>query len=71
MSQTIDANTLAHLQTWQGKSEVFDDLITPAPLRALSATLDRDDPLPNAGTALPPLWHWLFFLLTNTLKLRH
>ena len=62
MSQTIDANTLAHLQTWQGKSEVFDDLITPAPLRALSATLDRDDPLPMAGTALPPLWHWLFFL---------
>jgi 3-methylfumaryl-CoA hydratase len=62
MSQTIDAHTLAHLQTWQGKSEVFDDLITPAPLRALSATLDRDDPVPTAGTALPPLWHWLFFL---------
>ena len=62
MTDTIDAATLAHLQTWQGKSEVFDDLITPAPMRALSATLDRDDPLPTAGTALPPLWHWLFFL---------
>jgi 3-methylfumaryl-CoA hydratase len=24
--------------------------------------LDRDDPLPHAGTELPPLWHWLFFL---------
>ncbi len=58
----MDAQTLAHLQTWQGKSEVLDDLITPAPLRALSATLDRDDPLPQAGTELPPLWHWLFFL---------
>ncbi len=58
----MNAQTLAHLQTWQGKSEVLDDLITPAPLRALSATLDRDDPLPQADTELPPLWHWLFFL---------
>lgn len=58
----MDAATLAHLQTWQGKSEVLDDLITPAPMRALSATLDRDDPLPQQGTELPPLWHWLFFL---------
>ena len=62
MTQHMDATTLAHLQTWQGQSEVLEDLITPAPLRALSATLDRDDPLPHAGTELPPLWHWLFFL---------
>ncbi len=58
----MDAATLAHLQTWQGQSEVLDDLITPAPVRALSATLDRDDPLPQESTELPPLWHWLFFL---------
>jgi len=62
MTQTIDATTLEHLQTWQGKSEIFEDLITPAPLRALSATLDREDPLPINGTAVPPLWHWLYFL---------
>ena len=62
MTQHIDTATLAHLQTWQGKTEVLDDLIAPAPLRALSATLDREDPLPQAGAELPPLWHWLFFL---------
>jgi 3-methylfumaryl-CoA hydratase len=62
MTQTLDTETLAHLQTWQGNSEVLQDLITPAPLRALSATLDRDDPLSVQGTDLPPLWHWLFFL---------
>jgi 3-methylfumaryl-CoA hydratase len=62
MTQTIDIPTLAHLQSWQGKREVLDDLITPAPVRALSATLDRDDPLPEEGTELPALWHWLFFL---------
>ncbi|MGE5170646.1 MAG: MaoC family dehydratase N-terminal domain-containing protein [Rudaea sp.] len=36
--------------------------MTPAPIAALSATLDRDDPLPRDGDALPPLWHWLYFL---------
>jgi len=62
MSSHLDPQMLAHLQTWQGRSETLEDLITPAPLRGLSATLDRDDDLPVAGTALPPLWHWLFFL---------
>jgi 3-methylfumaryl-CoA hydratase len=31
-------------------------------MAALSATLDRDDPPPQAGDPLPPLWHWLYFL---------
>ena len=62
VSTHLEPQLLAHLQTWQGRSETLEDLITPAPLRALSATLDRDDALPMAGTELPPLWHWLFFL---------
>ncbi len=62
MTVHIDPQLLAHLQTWQGRSETLEDIITPAPLRALSATLDRDDALPVVGTDLPPLWHWLFFL---------
>ena len=62
MTTHLAPELLAHLQTWQGRSETLEDLITPAPLRALSATLDRDDALPVAGTELPPLWHWLFFL---------
>lgn len=59
---TVDATQLAHLQTWQGRSETLGDDITAAPVRALSATLDRDDPAPVPGTELPPLWHWLYFL---------
>ena len=46
---------------WIGRTEQRTDLVTPAPLASLSATLDRDDPAPAAGTELPPLWHWLFF----------
>ena len=61
-SPLIDAAALAHLQTWQDKSETTPDSITAAPLRALSATLDRDDALPTLGTPVPPLWHWLYFL---------
>jgi len=60
--QTIDATTLAHLQSWAGNTETLLDEITAAPVRALSATLDRDDPAPVPGTVLPPLWHWLYFL---------
>src|SRR6185503_7738159 len=41
-------------ETWLGRSETSTDLITAAPLAALSATLDRPP--------LPPLWHWLYFL---------
>ncbi len=59
---TIDTALLAHLQTWQGKSDTQSDSFTAVPVAALSATLDRDDPAPAMGTVVPPLWHWLYFL---------
>lgn len=59
---SIDAATLSHLQSWQGRSEATHDEITAAPLRGLSATLDREDPPVLRGTEVPPLWHWLYFL---------
>ena len=61
-SRTLDAASLSHLQSWSGRTETLLDDITAAPVRALSATLDRADPAPVAGTVLPPLWHWLYFL---------
>jgi 3-methylfumaryl-CoA hydratase len=61
-TRTLDAATLAHLQSWAGKTETLQDDISAAPLRGLSAALDRDDAAPLPGTALPPLWHWLYFL---------
>lgn len=53
---------IAHLQSWIGKSETRHECIAPVPSNALAATLDRDDPPYEEGTALPPLWHWLHFL---------
>ena len=58
----LSQDTLAHLQAWQGRSETLHDVITAAPARGLSATLDRDDPAPQPGDEVPPLAHWLYFL---------
>ena len=60
--RSVDAATLAHLQSWSGKTETLVDDITAAPVRGLSATLDRDDAAPVLGTPVPPLWHWMYFL---------
>jgi 3-methylfumaryl-CoA hydratase len=55
-------NDLAHLKDWVGRAETRNDVVTPGPLAALSALLDRDDPPPQPGDAAPPLAHWLYFL---------
>ena len=52
---------LDYLREWRGRTESRSDKVTSAPIAALSATLDRDDPFPRAGDPLPPLWHWLYF----------
>ena len=51
-----------HLRTWTGRTESIHDVATVVPLRALSATLDRDDPAIDLGTDVPPCWPWLYFL---------
>jgi 3-methylfumaryl-CoA hydratase len=50
------------LRSWIGNSESQSDIVAAAPVAALAATLDRDDPAPQIGDELPPVWHWLFFL---------
>ena len=51
-----------NLKAWIGRSEEAGDLITATPCAALAALLDRPPERPAAGTPLPPLWHWLYFL---------
>ncbi|HVC00492.1 MAG TPA: MaoC family dehydratase N-terminal domain-containing protein [Candidatus Dormibacteraeota bacterium] len=46
---------------WIGRTETSADLVTAVPAAALAATLDREDPFPQTGDPLPPLWHWLYF----------
>ena len=49
-------------RSWIGRAETRSDVVTAAPLVGLSALLDRDDAVPRAGDAAPPLAHWLYFL---------
>ena len=53
---------LDRLRRWIGRTQTCVDQATAAPIAAMSATLDRDDPEPKPGTEIPPLWHWLYFL---------
>ena len=55
-------------RAWIGRKRTTRDLIAAAPVARLSATLDRDDPAPQAGDPLPPAWHWLFFLEAAPMK---
>jgi 3-methylfumaryl-CoA hydratase len=57
---------IEHLQQWVGRTETHADEVTAAPIAALAATLDLERPYPHwypqRGEAIPPLWHWLYFL---------
>lgn len=53
---------LEHLRQWIGRQDERNDTATAFPVDALAATLDRDDGVAAAGTPVPPLWHWLYFL---------
>src|SRR5690606_6640518 len=46
---------------WLGNSAEITDEITQAPIRLMTAALDRD-PESIAKSGLRPLWHWLYFL---------
>ncbi len=60
--EALDKPGLDRLRSWIGRSERRVDEVTAAPAAALAATLDIDDGAPGPGAALPPLWHWLYFL---------
>jgi 3-methylfumaryl-CoA hydratase len=50
------------LRSWIGRSETVRDTVNPTPVVALTATLDHPHAEIASGTAIPPLWHWLYFL---------
>src|SRR3954469_19265328 len=58
----MTASAEIDFKQWIGRTETVSDVVTPTPYAALSATLDWPAERPAAGTALPALWHWLYFL---------
>ncbi len=59
---TLPPGDLAGLADWIGRSETVHDHVGATPVLALNATLDHAVEAAPAGTPLPPLWHWLYFL---------
>ena len=55
------AQDLEGLKKWIGEKETDVDYVTIPSIYRLSATLDRDDPMPKFGDALPIGWHQLLF----------
>jgi 3-methylfumaryl-CoA hydratase len=52
---------LDRLTEWIGRTETDVDYITIPSVHRLSATLDRDDPVPAFGQPLPIGWHSILF----------
>ena len=50
---------------WIGKTQSASSILTIGPMEGLAATLDRNSTAFSIGDALPPLWHWLYFLETS------
>src|SRR5687767_15252909 len=52
---------LEKLKEWIGRTESDVDYVTVPAVHRLAATLDRDDPQPRMGDALPIGWHQVLF----------
>jgi 3-methylfumaryl-CoA hydratase len=57
-----DTVNLEHLRGWIGRAETREDLISPWTASAMAATVRNDSSDWPPGRALPPLWHWCYFL---------
>jgi 3-methylfumaryl-CoA hydratase len=60
--ETSVTHPQTELSTWIGRSETLRDTVTATPVVALTATLDHPAAEVGPGSALPALWHWLYFL---------
>ena len=60
------------ISDWIGRTESRADVITAWPIAALNAALDYEAAEPAPGDAVPPGWHWLYFLeATRARELGH
>lgn len=53
---------LEHLRTWIGQTRTEEDILSLRHARLMAATLGQDPAGLQSGDALPPLWHWIYFL---------
>ncbi len=59
----VEANN--HFSAWIGKTQCVESDLSPWAAQAAAATLDAQELRMEAGSPLPPLWHWFYFLATE------
>lgn len=64
MQPTLDPDIL---RKWIGKEEELVETFHLGPANLMEMTLDHE-PVLALGDALPPLWHWLYFLRSAPLR---
>jgi len=57
----MSAVDIDKLQRWIGRTQTRCDVLSAAPVAALSASLDYEHPRALLGDSLPECWHWLYF----------
>jgi len=57
-----EAVDLEFLRTWIGREVIAQDALSVRHARLMAATLALPQEEFTAGSPLPPLWHWLYFL---------
>ena len=56
------ADTAQDFSAWIGRTETVHDGLSAEQARSAAAMLDQDVTGIEAGSPLPPLWHWFYFL---------
>lgn len=51
-----------YVDSWDPGPVTDEEVLSAAPVAALSAVLNQSKPVAGEGEPLPPLWHWLHFL---------
>jgi 3-methylfumaryl-CoA hydratase len=62
MNQTENPLDEAYLRDWIGNQESIEETIAAEPLHRMRAALDLEPMTIQVGEAVPPLWHWAYFL---------
>jgi 3-methylfumaryl-CoA hydratase len=53
---------MSYLRQWLGRETLVEDVLSVRQAQLMAATLDVPQDALKAGAALPPLWHWIYFL---------
>ena len=56
------SGTSPDFSAWIGRTETVHDSLSAEHARLAAATLDSEVTSVTAGSLLPPLWHWFYFL---------